>query len=310
MKKDFENIDAKVYPTYKCEGNCPFCLTDFRPKTKELDTKEFLANFTEEISRYYENGGRKVLFTGGEPTEAMEKLLGMLKILNKFSFELVVLYTNGAKLLEVIEYQDETKSILEFLQQFGLRHINMSMHHHLTAKRKELSEYIGNKPIDNIICQIIQKCLEIRLNCTLLKDYVGNLAEIKKYLHWADTLGVKDVYFRDLFHLNNRGERTTPGDIKKLEYSDQQRIDFAQLIGEIKSDNDFALVEKLSRHQEWGQTYIFKYLPSGLQVSFGTLTIGSERENEVTYFTINPNGKMTPNMNRSQYTENTRQGVS
>jgi molybdenum cofactor biosynthesis enzyme MoaA len=306
MFNNFESTDAKVYPTYQCEGKCPFCLTEVRPKTNEVETSEFLANFSAEIKTYFKNGGKKVLFTGGEPTQAIEKLLGMLQILAQYQFELVVLYTNGAKLLEKIEYQGETKTILEFLYQFGLRHINMSVHHYLPAKRIAISDYIGHCDTEKIINQVQKIGIELRLNCTLLKDYIGNATKVRNYIYWANSLGVKDVYFRDLFHVNNRGERTTPGDQKKLEYSDQQRINFTELIDELRASDDFIFVEELSRHQDWGQTYIFRHQPTDSQVSFGTLTIGSESEDEVTYFTVNPNGKMTPNMNQSEYTENTR----
>lgn len=301
MDKPFRDVDAKVYLSYKCEGNCPFCLTEVRPKTDEVQLVEYGANFFKEIYRYYEGGGRKVLFTGGEPTDVIDKLLGMLQILRMFSFELVVLYTNGVKLLNEIKYQGERGTILNFLSQAGLRKLNMSVHHYNANKRKELSEHVGKAQTETIISKIKENGLDLRLNCTLQKDFIGNLEEIKKYLHWANSLGVKDVYFRDLFHIDNRTKKTTPGDQKKLEYTDQQRIDFTKLIGELMMDDEFVFDQKLSRHKDWGQTIIFTHQTTGINVSLGTLTIGSER-NEVTYFTINPNGKMTSNMNQSKYT--------
>ena len=84
------------------------------------------------------------------------------------------------------------------------------------------------------------------------------------------------------------------------------------LVDEINADPDYVMVsgktedarEKgvtLIRHRGWGNTIIFTHKPSGVRISFGTLTIGEEKPEEATYFTINPNGKMTRNMNRSEY---------
>ena len=52
---EYKDVDAKVYPTYQCNANCPFCLTDIRPKVSEAGTAEYLDNFAKEIERYYHN---------------------------------------------------------------------------------------------------------------------------------------------------------------------------------------------------------------------------------------------------------------
>lgn len=298
----YDGVDAKVYPTYKCEGNCPFCLTEIRPKTPEVTTEEFLANYRAEIERYYDSGGRKVLFTGGEPTEAPDKLLGALEILQDHDFDLVVLYTNGMNLLREITYRGETGILLDLLSERGLHNINMSVHHYEQAKRQELSPKVGQVDIEKTSQAISEAGLDLRLNCTLMKNFIGSPEEVKRYVEWAATLGIKDVYFRDLFHIVERSKRTTPGDQRKLEYTDRERIDFDRLVADISDDPEYELKEKLSRHRDWGKTYIFTHRPTETQVSFGTLQIGSERSNEATYFAINPNGKMTPNMNASEFT--------
>lgn len=298
----YQGVDAKVYPTYECKGGCPFCWTEIRPKTSEVSTEEFLANFQQEIESYYDNGGRKVLFTGGEPTEAPNKLLGMLDILQSYQFDLVVLYTNGTNLLKEINYQGKTAVLLNLLKEKGLQSINMSVHHYEQTKRQELSPVVGLVDVEKMSQAISEADISLRLNCTLMKDYIGSLKEVREYVRWTAELGLKDIYFRDLFHVAERSKRTTPGDQKKLEYTDQERIDFGRLMTEVSNDTEFQSKDKLSRHRDWGETYIFTYLPTGAQVSFGTLQIGSERSDEATYFAINPNGKMTPNMNASEYT--------
>lgn len=298
-KQLYTDVDAKVYPTYDCNANCRFCLTDIRPRVAEVDQETFLKNFSTEIERYYANGGRRVLITGGEPTRALGKLLGLLNIVSskKYDFDLVALYTNGSRLLEQVEYQGRSSSLLALLWGTKLQTISLSIHSDLQEERARISSVIGSQNIEGIIYFIRATSIKLRLNCTLQSGFIGSLSRIKQYVAWATSLGVTEIYFRDLFHITNRGQRTTPGDQLKLAYTDQQRIDFDQLVREVKGDGEFAYESSMKRHREWGTTHRFAHTPSGCQIYFGTLLIGSEREGETTYFAINPNGLMTPNMN-------------
>jgi MoaA/NifB/PqqE/SkfB family radical SAM enzyme len=319
--KTFENskyngVDAKVYLGYKCNGKCPFCLTEVRPKTCEASPEKFLESFETVMKDYHENGGCKILFTGGEPTEYPEKLFGALKILKQYNDELVVLYTNGTHLLDDIEYDGQKKTFLEFLRDLGQKDINMSVHHYDQSQRLKLSEEVGKMDTEKTIGKIEQAGLKLRLNCTLMRDFIGSKETIEGYIKWATDNGVHDIYFRDLFHLNKRDDTTTTGrpeDMKKLEFSDEQRISFYDLVDEISLDPNYDFISgktedakerkvTLVRHRGWGNTIIFRHKPTGARISFGTLTIGEEKPDEVTYFTVNPDGHMTGNMNRSEFT--------
>jgi hypothetical protein len=301
----YTDVDAKVYPTYQCGANCLFCLTDIRPRTKEVDEQTFLANFEKEIARYYADGGRRVLITGGEPTCAVGKLLGLLKIVSaeKYAFDLIALYTNGSRLLDETEYRGRRGTLLSLLNATRLQAINLSIHSDVWQERARLSAALGTLDIETLIYFIRTtgyfegKSLQLRLGCTLQKSYIGNRQRVRQYIDWATSIGVREIYFRDLFHIANRGQRTTPGDQAKLAYTDRERIDFDRLVQEIKEDGDFVHESSMRRHREWGTTHLFTHAPTGCRIYFGTLLIGSEREGETTYFAINPDGRMTPNMN-------------
>lgn len=129
----------------------------------------------------------------------------------------------------------------------------------------------------------------------MLKDYIGSAEEVIKYIEFAKSIGVTDVYFRDLFHLKNRNLSTRFADLKKLEYTDQQRIDFNGLVEDVGKNPEFLLKQEMSRHKEQGKTFVFNY--KGLRVSFGSLEVGTENPEDYTYFAFMPDGKVYKNMN-------------
>jgi len=288
--EELTDVDMKVYPTYDCGSECPFCMTDLRWKNLEISTEAYLESFKKAFDVYYKAGGRKVLFTGGEPTRRPEKLIGMLREIRDVPLDLVVLYTNGLTLL----YEFGGERLIDHLSSEGLQDINISLHHYDPKRRQELSKQ-EVCDIDAVSEAAKQKDIRIRLNCTLLRDYVGNYDEIINYLDFARRLGIYDVYFRDLFHLKNRERSCEFANRDKLAYTDEQRIDFHELLNSIRRDGRFHEIDQLNRHRDHGQTHIFKY--NGMRVSFGTLEIGTESNEEVTYFNFQPDGNVYRDMN-------------
>ena len=295
MEKTLENltnVDMKVYPTHECKSNCPFCMTDLRWKNPEAPTEEYLTNFKKAFDAYFNAGGRKVLFTGGEPTSRPEKLIGMLKIIKDYPLELSVIYTSGVNLMN--EGPQPMTTLIGNLIRNGLKNYNISAHHYKEEKRQELSS--------QKVCNLEAVCnkakdlgAKVRLNCTLMKDYIGNAEELIKYVEYAKNLGVEDIYFRDLFHMANRDRSCAYANKAKLAFTDAQRVDFDKLISEMKLVPGVQFDEALSRHRGNGRTYIFNY--NGTRISFGTLVVGAEKEDEVTYFNFQPDGCAYKDMN-------------
>lgn len=291
---DLSAVDMKVYPTYECKSNCPFCMTDLRWKNTEVLTAEYLSSFRKAFHAYFNAGGRKILFTGGEPTNRPDKLLGMLRVIKDHPLELVVIYTNGVNLLTPFFHDNQTVSLMEALVSEGLMDFNISAHHYDTARRQELSseEVSDLKKISGKARDIGAR---IRLNCTLMKDYIGNVSEVMRYIEYARGLGVQDIYFRDLFNLENRRRSCRYANKPKLGFTDSQRVDFNALISEIMSTQNMQFDETISRHRGKGITHIFDY--NGGRISFGTLIVGTEKDAEVTYLNFQPDGCAYRDMN-------------
>jgi len=291
---DLSAVDMKVYPTYECKSNCPFCMTDLRWKTFELSKDEYLSNFKKAFEAYFNAGGRKVLFTGGEPTNRPDKLVGMLRIVKDHPLDLVVIYTSGVNLLNPFSHKGHEVTLIKALVSEGLRNFNIDAHHYDTGRRQELSsERVCN--LEKITEEANILGASIRLNCTLMKDYIGSSQEVMNYVEYARSIGVQDVYFRDLFHLANRDRSCAYANKSKLAFTDSQRIDFDTLVSEINLLPNIQHVETLSRHRTHGKTYVFDYFRTRL--SFGTLVVGTEKEDEVTYLNFQPDGCAYTDMN-------------
>lgn len=291
---DLTKVDMKVYPTHECKSNCPFCMTDLRWKNPEASTEEYLSNFRKAFELYFNAGGRKVLFTGGEPTNRPDKLIGMLKIIKDYPLDLVVIYTSGVNLLNPHTHNGQEETLMQVLSSEGLRNYNISAQHYNPQKRQELSsEKVCD--LEKIAKEAENLDANIRLNCTLMKGYIGNAQEVMKYVEYARSLGVQDIYFRDLFHLANRDRSCKYANKAKLAFTDSQRVDFDTLVSELKFVPKMQFNETLSRHRGNGRTYIFDYL--GTRISFGTLVVGTEKEEEVTYLNFQPDGYAYRDMN-------------
>jgi molybdenum cofactor biosynthesis enzyme MoaA len=306
MKKileDLTNVDMKVYPTYACNSNCPFCMTDLRWKSSETSTEDFLRNFKKAFEMYFGAGGRKVLITGGEPTNALDKVIGILQIISGYALDLSVIYTNGANLLKKTKNKEvreeattEEVTIMDYLVREGLKNFNISLHHYDASRRKELSDE-SCEDIEKICQKAALLGATIRLNCTVMRDYIGNAEEMMKYIQWAQERGIRDIYFRDLFRLANRERSCAYANIEKLSFTDAQRVDFDMLILQMVSvyDGGLSIKKVMDRHKRNGRTFIFDY--HGAKISFGSLVVGSEKEDEFTYFNVQPDGQVYRDMN-------------
>jgi|GEM_PF-1582130 MoaA/NifB/PqqE/SkfB family radical SAM enzyme len=325
----YEKTDAKVYVTYACSAACKHCATDWRGHTKELGTaedteirekeiKEYLDKFKEAMRLYHEGGGRTILFTGGEPTEYPEKFFGMLKVLQDLKksegidWNVLATYTNGVEWLKEVEYEGERKRVIDFLKELELKSVDLSAHHYDQKKRGELSKSMGEVDVEKLVAELQQSNFQVRFQGTLNKDLIGSADDVSKYVKWVTAMGGQDIYLRNMFKVGKIGPDTTPGDQQKLRYALERAVDLEQIVTELQKNPDFEFIGTSERHSGYGTTYKFKYRPTGASVQLGDLTIGAEDPEKNTYFTFNPDGNVTRNMNiggRKDFSEKSQHGA-
>ncbi|MBU1132113.1 radical SAM protein [Patescibacteria group bacterium] len=308
--RDFTGVEMKVELTNKCKyGRCKFCSPLFRPVVKEANAEQFLKLFEKDVETYFQQGGRKIILTGGgEPTDDPEKLFGTLRIINEkkgnmgVNLELLAIYSNGVNLLSPIS-ENSSQTFLDKLAEMGVEDINLSISGSTQEEVADISgKAMGDVDFNELIPKIREKGIRVLTRTTLAKGYIDSVDDIKEFVENMSSLGVGIVYFSDLFEVPTRNQETTPGSKKVLQWTDEHRVDFMGLVEDVKNNDDFEFVFQSGRHKEQGQTFSFKHKQSGVKVLFGNLTIGEESDIEATYCYVKPDGSMEAHNNARRET--------
>jgi molybdenum cofactor biosynthesis enzyme MoaA len=296
-KKLLRQEQLDIIIGYACNAKCAHCIQEIRYQSKTVSDAEFLKQF-EAAADYYFNeiGGSKVIITGGEPSIFPRKMLGILKVLQKFPKpEFVATYTNGSGLLEKVP--GDTKTLLERAAEEGLTDINLSVHHYDVESNRRFHR-LANLPSADVIANEAKKNnLKLRLNCNLIKEQIGSVEEIVNYLEWAQVVRPKDIYFRDLHRLHDRPKSTRfAKKVANILYVDEQRVDFNSLVQALKQSPLFDFLDTWeNKHAGQGDEYQFDYKGQLLRV--GYIDIGNENREQPTYFVFSPDGGLYADWN-------------
>ena len=175
-----------------CNAHCKFCnIPSTQANNTKFDLKKFEKIFKELVERELLN---RVAITGGEPFLTFEYLNSILDIIYKYSNNLLITIntnaTNAYKITELHHLND-------------ILGVNISRHHYddklndeifgcKTATREELID----------ISKRVPKHV-MRLKCNLIKGYIDNIDEMKKYLEFATEINASNVGFVTLREENN-----------------------------------------------------------------------------------------------------------
>ncbi len=186
-EKNNPYVNLFVRTNDACNANCSFC--EFHKKeTKEFDIYKFyyILDYLKNKKVYV----NKINFTGGEPTLYWDNLVRIVKMAkNKHPRSYLTLNTNGFNLERI----EEIISILNS--------VSVSRHHYDMDKDKiifKTNNFISNKKIANF-----PNKNKLHLRCNLIKGYIDNEIEIKKYIEFFSDLGVIDFGFVSLMLLND-----------------------------------------------------------------------------------------------------------
>lgn len=175
-------ISLYVVMTRKCTTNCRFC--EYHAGKSELNLELFKKRYEELSNSCFIS---TVHFTGGEPSLELEKVKEICKIVKGInSFTKTSMNTNGSRLknLEGIDLLDN---------------IALSRHHYTDEKNKEIfqGKICTNEDIKNF-----KEKDKLHLSCNLIKGYIDNRAELKRYLDTYGEIGVRDFGLVSLMGIN------------------------------------------------------------------------------------------------------------
>lgn len=140
-----------------------------------------------------------------------------------------VLYTNGAGLVP----SAEAEALIHKLIEFGLTRIELSRHHWRTSVNDRIMRFRPGVSVQDQSCfeKVATRTstnLPVRLVCVLQNPGVQNLRSVIEYLTWAQTLGIKQVVFRELSRLGQRYRLT-----RSLQQIEQSRVPLEAILDEL-----------------------------------------------------------------------------
>lgn len=195
-----------------CTAHCRFCSEELQRKNGHQLTAK---NYIRDYDQYFEGLQNALLdlaglpiglsLSGLEATAEPEWLLRLLETFEEvaptFAFDEKVLYTNGSGLIRFPE-------LIKALQKANFDRIELSRCHFDEGTNQKIMYFNRNEAIlHNEDYEKLVKSLNgqlfIKNSCILTKHGISNLEGMESYLDWADSLGVKEVVFRELSRLDD-----------------------------------------------------------------------------------------------------------
>ncbi len=256
----YDNANLSVMITDKCNADCNFCVAHLRYLT---DGHQYIKPLVSNDSLYLKalayNLEKAVPFatslslTGGEPS-VNKRLPAILELLEAYPTLRKTMTTNGTGLLNQIG----SKTLVERLaQEDQLTFLNISRAHYDFHKNNRLmvmaDHLLPERDLVRAIAIAREAGTRVRLSCTLLQEGISSVAQMRRYLDWAASIGVDNVVFRQLMAFDNT--RVTPGRIPS--YCKSQTVPLHPIWESLDASEDF---EKY--HQVLGYYYyveVFKY---------------------------------------------------
>ena len=185
-KPEKVKLQVSIIPTDYCPASCPFCIAAKTIRNKnELDL-DILEKRLIELKEM--DIVRGVSITGGEPfndVDRLNRIISMVFEILGYNTELSI-NTNGIGL----KYLDKIKE-LEHVDT-----IHVSRHHYDDAINRKLFgiDVPTSEEFRAAVNSLDYNDIFV-INCMLMKDYIGSVEEVHRFLDYAITLRVPKVSF-------------------------------------------------------------------------------------------------------------------
>ncbi len=280
-----------IMVTVGCNAKCAFCVQEATYKPDGDSDRQFFQALNIRFQQFYQQGGRKVIITGGEPLLALPRVLGVLQILSQFSdLKVKALYTNGSRLLQPWS-QTSSMTVAQVLQLAGLGCVNLSVHHDCDRINREIFG-LPHQPPTPAITEHLNLCrLPFRLNLTLQQGGIATAEAVKRYIEWGLQLGAQDIYIRGLFQFSF-DQAISKSDRDAISYCRSHAVTVCEILARLTQDPDFHL-EACHKNPHLSQReYRLIHNPTHKQIYFSSLTIGQEDRSELPYLVLMPNSSL------------------
>jgi cyclic pyranopterin phosphate synthase len=244
----YANANFSIYSAQLCNARCRFCVEELRPASRggaleqqrsvETDDSRYFAALAATLEALRPLAPT-ISITGGEPSKD-PRLPEILALTAKFPSKRRSLTTNGSGLLDV----RAERQIIDHIVDAGIEHLNISRahpDHERNAKLMVLREGLQVAELREVVHRAHAGGCRVRLSCVLVEGAIDSLAKIREYLEFAGSVGVDNVIFRQLMHV----DRDTVADNFVVKFSDRRRTRLEPLLDQISGDPDFAFTKQI-----------------------------------------------------------------
>jgi len=263
----YNNANLSIYSGQTCNARCPFCVEELRPSSRgtalglqkviEQDDTRYFACL-ERVLNILRPLNPSVSVTGGEPSKD-PRLPRILRQLAKSGTRKRTVTTNGSGLLDL----RENRRVIDWITETGTNYLNISIAHPNPVENARIMGFRQGLEPENlatVISMSRERGTRVRLSCVLLRDAINGHEGILKYLHFARSLAVDNVIFRQLMRTNP----ATHAENYVVKYSDRSRVQLEPLLDEISKDSAFTFQRQVLGYYYYVE--IWKY--DGMDVVF------------------------------------------
>ncbi|MCA9684589.1 MAG: radical SAM protein [Myxococcales bacterium] len=244
----YGNANFSVYSAQTCNARCRFCVEELRPasrgreltpqRTVEADDGRYFAALEATLEELRPLAPT-ISITGGEPSKD-PRLPRILATCAGYPSKRRSLTSNGSGLLDV---RDGAR-IIDHVVAGGVQHLNISRahpDHERIAGLMVFKEGLSLAQLREVVATARAGGCRTRLSCVLVDGAVDSLAGIRAYLDFAEDLGVDNVIFRQLMHV----DRESVLENFVVRFSEAKRTRLEPLLDAISDDPEFAFVRQI-----------------------------------------------------------------
>lgn len=238
----YANANFSIYSAQVCNARCRFCVEELRPASRgrslalqrsvEADDDRYFAALECSLERLRPLAPT-ISITGGEPSKDA-RLPRILALCSQFPSKRRSLTTNGSGLLDV----HDGARLIDHIVAGGVEHLNISRahpDHERNARLMVFREGLSLTQLREVVTTARAGGCRVRLSCVLIQQAIDSLEHIRSYLHFAESVGVDNVIFRQLMHV----DRESVAENFVVAFSDRRRAQLEPLLEQISEQPDF-----------------------------------------------------------------------
>lgn len=260
-RKVYKNLNFSIFVDDYCNADCKFCVAQLRYQHKKMmyekshiEDKDKYLERLEDVLKIVRPLNPSVSITGGEPSIS-PLLIDILKLVDKYDFRKRTITTNGSGLL----LTRDNDTVLNHLINLGWNYVNISRTHYLDDMNTKIMQYNSNEEYCNMdmmkeILSVTNKsALHHRISCLLLKEGIGSVDEIKRYLDAYGKIGADNFIFREIMEYDKNSINTL-----KMKYCNDNKVFLNDIWEAIKKHPEFEPYLNLLGYYYYVEIYHYK----------------------------------------------------